>query len=246
MIANYAIIYKNVYMKKEHTRKNNNKNIIIAVLIAIAALIAMWFAFGRTMYWKSQDFNKFSGKIEQCKYVGANMTMYKSTDKDGKIMLTGERGEYMPCVTGDNEQGQMCEGLLTSLSDCKVVFDNKSSTQVYDKVVHDKILDYIAANKIQDAKFREDLAAKEAANYTGVRYASDDGKITFTLETEKGLQGGKFTLNDNGTERKGEWVGTEGNKNVIVLLDNIETMDKLTIKGTTLLYKDKILNIVKK
>ena len=44
MIANYAIIYKNVYMKKEHTRKNNNKNIIIAVLIAIAALIAMWFA----------------------------------------------------------------------------------------------------------------------------------------------------------------------------------------------------------
>ena len=225
--------------------KNNNK-IILSIIALIAIAVISWFTFGKKMYYQNQDFKKITGKIEQCDYVGANLVVYKYTQKDGKLFLTADKGPYIPCVLGDNEQGAMCEGLLTSLSNCKTVLDNVSGKKVYDMSVNSKI-DYITANISKDNDFRADLVAKDAANYTGVRYASADGKVTFTLETEKGLQGGKFILNDNGAERKGEWVGTEGNKNVIVLLDNLDAMDKLTIKGNTIIYKNNIvLNLLKK
>ncbi|MDQ5957550.1 MAG: hypothetical protein QG614_525 [Patescibacteria group bacterium] len=232
-------------MKKEGFKNRKNIIIIATVVFAVIAVIVSWFSFGKYAYWKSQDFKKFTGKVEKCNYVGANMTLYKSVDKDKKIILNGERGEYIPCVLGDNEQGQMCDALLSSLNDCKVVFDSISEEKVYDRSVHQNIINYVLNNQVQDKVFRDELVAKEAENYTGVRYQSEDKTMTITIETEKGYVGGRFTFDNKGVIRTGEWVGTEGNKSIIVLLDDIYTMDQVKLKGKTATYKDVVMTEVK-
>lgn len=220
------------------------KKIITIFIIVALTLLAFWFYFGKEIYYKNQDFKKISGKIESCT-IG-DVVINKYIDKDNNLVLSGLRGEYIPCITENGRPTEMCESVISSLTNCETVFDNLSDKKIYKLKVSSSIANVkeaVIKNEDFIKQYNSEKELEENKTLQVRKYKNSDYELT--LKNEKGIVFGSYTLKDikNNKEVKGEWIGSEENINKLFIDD---TENTFLIKGSDVIYiKDKVTFILK-
>jgi hypothetical protein len=220
------------------------KKIITIFTITTITLFTFWFSFGKELYYKNKDFKKISGKIESCN-VGDTI-INKYTDKDGKLILSGINNEHIPCITVNRVPTEMCESVISLLSNCVTVFDNVSDKKVYDLKINSSIpsiKDSILKNEIYLNEYNLKKEIEENKTLQVRKYKNIDYEVT--LKNERGIVFGQYLIKDvkNNKETKGEWIGSEANLNKLFIDQSENTF---LIKGAELVYtKDKVSSILK-
>lgn len=215
------------------------KKIITIFIITAITLFAFWFSFGKEMYYKNKDFKKILGKIESCNLGDTAINKY--IDKDNNLVLSGVRGEYIPCMTKDGRPAEMCESIISSLTNCETIFDNISEKKVY-KLKANSVISSVKEAIIKNEIFVKEYNSKKELeeNKTLQVRKYKNAEYELTLKNEKGIVFGGYTLKDikNNKETKGEWIGSEENINKLSVDD---TENTFLIKGLDVVYtKDKV------
>ena len=217
--------------------KKNYKLALLIIALSILA-VASYFLFARDLFYKYSDFKKLAGKVEACTIKGTQISIYKYINKSGSIVLTGDNGEYIPCVMQDGAATEQCEAMLSMLSSCNTVLD--SNNNIYSASVHSKvplIVNNIAINADYESKYIADI---EKA-YIVRTFASAD--MTLVLKNEKDIASGHYILTQNGAETTGEWIQSDNNKNKIILMDRTDL--NITLTGNNVNFSGKVLVLKK-
>jgi hypothetical protein len=220
------------------------KKIITVFLITAVTLFVFYKYIGKEIYYKSQDFKKLSGRVESCKMGDTLINKY--TDKDNNLILSGVKGEYIPCMTENGNPTEMCESVISNLNNCETVFDNLSDKKVYNLKVSSSITsikEAILKNELFTKEYNSKKEAEENKTTQVRKYKNVDYELT--LKNERGIVFGEYTLKDikSSKETKGEWIGAEENTNKLFI---DETENTFLIKGLDLIYtKDKVSSTLK-